>query len=347
MSYRDPYSGHYAAAAGSSGQYQINQPQYVDPAQVYSNSYPPHQTYDDMGGHDYDPYDSNTQPYKDERQPEDYQPNYEGDQKNYNNYPPLQRGLTQKSTSGLSRKSKPSVSVVPVRKQESGFDQGEFTPTPRTRKTPRALREYRYDHQGNLWAKGGRGRCAGRVCCCTLMTTVFLIVSIVLALALWVRPPSIGIGSVKTMEDNGATIQQMSDGVKINLGVNISVTNPNYFSVDFKKIQAEIIYPINNMPIGGGYASDIVFKSTSQTNFTFPFSLVYNSTVDSGGQVIVDLATKCGVNGGTKTNINVNYKITLGIRILLFTISPVISNQFNFPCPLKASDISKFLGGSN
>jgi hypothetical protein len=73
--------------------------------------------------------------------------------------------------------------------------------------------------------------------------------------------------------------------------------------------------------------------------------------------VILDLANKCGVGGGTKTNINVNYKITvssssfglrkvinavlqLGIRILLVTISPVISNQFNFPCPLQASDIS-------
>ena len=51
-------------------------------------------------------------------------------------------------------------------------------------------------------------------------------------------------------------IQQLSDGVKINLGVDISyvlvlisllvltipfsVSNPNYFSVDFKKIQAEV-----------------------------------------------------------------------------------------------------------
>ena len=73
--------------------------------------------------------------------------------------------------------------------------------------------------------------------------------------------------------------------------------------------------------------------------------------------MILDLATKCGITGGTKTNINVNYKITvssnsfgfrkvvnavlqLGIHILLVTISPVISNQFSFPCPLQASDIS-------
>jgi len=207
------------------------------------------------------------------------------------------------------------------------------------------LREYRYDHQGNLWTKGGRGRCAGRVCCCTLMTTVFLIVSVVLALALWVRPPSISIGDVQTLTENGSAIKQLSDGKKINLGVNISVSNPNYFSVDFKKIEADIFYPIQDTPIGGGEASNIEFKTNSQTNFTFPFSLNYNSTADPKGAIILDLATKCGVNGGAKTNINVNYKITLGIRILLITVSPVISNQFNFPCPLQASDISKFIGG--
>lgn len=127
MSYRDPYSGHYAA--GSSGHYQSNQPQYMD-----SSSYPPHQTYDNMGGDEYRPYDINSQSYRDERQPEDYQPDYSYGE-NLNNYPPPQRGLTQKSTtSGLPKKTKPSVAVVPVRKQESGFEQGEFTPTPRSRK---------------------------------------------------------------------------------------------------------------------------------------------------------------------------------------------------------------------
>jgi hypothetical protein len=60
--------------------------------------------------------------------------------------------------------------------------------------------------------------------------------------AQWVRPPSIQIGDVQTMTENGSTvcslnpvskapptsllaslqIQQMTDGVKINLGVNIS-----------------------------------------------------------------------------------------------------------------------------
>lgn len=186
-------------------------------------------------------------------------------------------------------------------------------------------------------------------------------------------------------------IQETSTGLLVNLGVNISyalifllcgdtlltwnhsVRNPNYFSVDFKNIEAnvspsnarrnilwlylQITYPINNLPIGSGDASNILFKSRTETNFTFPFALVYNSTADTGSQVILDIAQKCGVTpGSTKQNIVVNYKITvgfifvraftttnhpfqLGIRILVVTISPVISNQFSFACPLSASDI--------
>ncbi len=74
-------------------------------------------------------------------------------------------------------------------------------------------------------------------------------------------------------------------------------------------------------------------------------SLLLSSTTapqTTGSQVILDIAHKCGVTGSTKQNIVVNYKITvssvfapifmiinwtiqLGIRILVVTISPVIS----------------------
>ncbi|KAJ3505356.1 hypothetical protein NLJ89_g7459 [Agrocybe chaxingu] len=314
MSYRDPYTGHYAA--GVSSQYQNNQQGYPEPAQEYPNVYPSHQTYDSTGADPYNPYATNKQGYRDDREGADIQYDYgygysENAAGNYG-YPPVQRSGTQKSR--VSRKSKPSVSVVPVRKEGSGFEQGEFTPQHRTRKarTPRALREYR----------------------------------IVLSLALWIRPPSIKIGEVETMTTNGSPIQQITNGIQINFGVDISVNNPNYFSVDFKKIQAEIFYPIDDTPVGGGTASEIVIKSNAQTNFTFPFSLVYTSTEDPQSRVILDIAQKCGVIGGARSQLTVDYKITLDIRILLVTISPVISNSFRFDCPLQASDISKFLGGA-
>jgi len=173
------------------------------------------------------------------------------------------------------------------------------------------------------------------------MTTVFLIVSIVLALALFIRPPSIIIGSAQPLSGISAS----SSGINVPLGVDISVSNPNYFSVDFKKIEVQIFYPINNTPVGGGITTNIEFKSRSQTNFTFPFSLIYNASQAEANAIFTDLASKCGVNGGTKSNLNINYKITLGIRIVMAVISPVISNTFSFSCPIPASDISQLLKG--
>lgn len=65
--------------------------------------------------------------------------------------------------------------------------------------------------------------------------------------------------------------------------------------------------------MGGGSTTNIVFNSHSQTNFTFPFNLSYNSTRDPTGAVITDLANKCGAAGGTKSNLNISYKITVSV----------------------------------
>ena len=73
----------------------------------------------------------------------------------------------------------------------------------------------------------------------------------------------------------------------------------------------KLLYPINNTPVGGGIANNIDFKSRSQTNFTFPFVLTYNSTQAEASAIFSDLATKCGVTGGAKSNLNINYKITV------------------------------------
>jgi len=211
-------------------------------------------------------------------------------------------------------------------------------------KSARALKDYRYQTQGALWTRGGRGRCIGRFCCCTLLIFLFLIISIVLALLLWVRPPNIVIGGVQT-PTSGSTTQPTTSGLTINLGVNISVENPNYFAVSFKKIQAEIFYPINNTNVGGGTESDITFHAHSQTNFTFPFAINYQTSLDPNNKIITDIATKCGFIGGSKSQISVNYKITLGLRIVFITISPVVSNNINFDCPLSQSDISSLMPG--
>ena len=157
-----------------------------------------------------------------------------------------------------------------------------------------------------------------------------------------------------------------------------SVDNPNYFSVDIQQIQAEvsilwttilashfpsqIIYPINNTNVGQGLLNNVVIHSNAQTNLTFPFSLDYITSVDPQHLILVDLAQKCGLVG-SKSNISVKYKITvrwqlwsdwqalrhswcslqIKLLILIVPISPVISNSFDFACPISASDLSVWL----
>src|SRR5260370_20168752 len=77
-----------------------------------------------------------------------------------------------------------------------------------------------------------------------------------------------------------------------------------------RKIQVDVFYPIDNTPIGGGTASNVFFKSNTETNFTFPFAVTYNPLSDASGQVLADIATKCGV-GGQRSDLSVNYQLTV------------------------------------
>lgn len=242
--------------------------------------------------------------------------------------------LKRTGPSTRSRKSE-SLTVTPVRKQFNGFEAGEFTPVVPRKKDRAGLKEYRSDVQGNLWTKGSRVRCIGRFFCCTLLITILLVVSIILSLALWIRPPSVDIGDVVTHNTTGSLSSQ--EGLEINLSVPISVKNPSYLSVAFAQVKVEIFYPLPGenpgRDVGGGEARDIVFKSGEETDFTFPFALRYSQAKDPGAAVFAQLGQKCGFGGGPRQNIVINYKLTLGIRILLITLTPVIENQFSFLCP--------------
>ncbi|KAG2020080.1 hypothetical protein CC2G_005460 [Coprinopsis cinerea AmutBmut pab1-1] len=332
--YTDPYSTN-ARYYYQNDSFDFNDPTRGGPGTT--SAYPHHQPYDSYSGSGptYDPYSSsnlNNQQYPpaDMSQPQHSRSQSQSQRVTYEDGNNAELGR-QPSTLRRSstKRTEPGLAVAPVRKQWNGFEAGEFTPvTPRNRK---GLKEYRYDTQGNLWTKGSRGRCIGRFLCCTIMITILLVVSIVLALALWIRPPAIDIGDVVTHNTTGSL--SSPDGLEINLSVPISVNNPNYFTVAFSLLKVEIFYPINNTPVGGGESRDIVFKSGEETDFTFPFKLSYRTADDPGNRVFVDLGTKCGVGGGRRENISVNYKLTLGIRIMLITISPVIENTFTFQCP--------------
>ncbi|KAF8637406.1 hypothetical protein AX17_002901 [Amanita inopinata Kibby_2008] len=309
MSYHDPYTDRYAQNLSS------------------------HHHYD--ASSDYNPYMNNTDP-RDHYEGTSHYPDPSLDNSEHMSYPPSRQEPENRSTGWLT--------VEPMRRDNNGYEQGEFTAHSGTReKSLQGLKDYRYGHRGNLWTKGGRRYCVGRFCCCTIMTAVLLIVSVLLAVALWIRPPNIKVGNVNLASTNPLQIFPEQKELKINLGVNISVHNPNSFSINFKRIKADIFYPINNTHIGGGDLRDVVFKPNQDTNITFPFAIEYNAKDDPQYHVLTDLAQKCGVLNGAQSNIDVNYKITLGLRILFVTISPVISNSMSFACPAEPQQIKDFL----
>ncbi|CAE6504568.1 unnamed protein product [Rhizoctonia solani] len=201
------------------------------------------------------------------------------------------------------------------------------------------IRLWRHDEHGNAWTKGSRTRCVGRFCCCTVMTIIFLILSIVMTLGMWIRPPDISFNGIKT-PTNGSTVEAQTTGILINLNLAIGVVNPNFFSADFSSIQAKAFYPGVTEQIGGGLLENINFPSHSDTTFLFPFSINYTEAIDPNKKIIQDIAVKCGFIGNSKSDIPVNYSLTLKLKIAGVAISPSFSGSASFSCPLKASDIS-------
>lgn len=232
-----------------------------------------------------------------------------------------------------------------VQNREKGRYEEMFPPVFRPPESTGAIRVWRKDQRGNLWAKGSRGKCVLRFLCCSILIFLFLLVSIVLTLAMWVRPPDVTINQVGLNSTGGSAFEVTSSSLSLNLGVNISVDNPNYFSVSFKRIVVNLTYPTNDMDVGGGEKDNIEFKAHTETTFQFPFSLTYNLSEDTDKEVLEDLLSKCGITG-TKENIDIDYKITLGIKFLFITVSPSFSNSFSFECPVDESDLASLLSGS-
>jgi len=228
----------------------------------------------------------------------------------------------------------------------SGFDREEFG-SPRGEKAQnfgqyRRTRGYGYE---NAWTKGSRLSCVGRFFCCTLLIGIFILVSIVLALALWIRPPSVIIGTPGLTSAGTSAVQLNNTGITVPLQVNISVSNPNYFSVELKKVTLDLTYPLkgNDTAIGNGTKSDVTFHSHSNTSFTFPFDVNYQFSTDPTYAILLDMANKCGVTGGSQSDLKIDYKVTVDIKILLVSISPSISNTFSLSCPFDQSELESFV----
>ncbi|KAI0670415.1 hypothetical protein C8Q78DRAFT_1070019 [Trametes maxima] len=217
----------------------------------------------------------------------------------------------------------------------SGYGHGEdAVPIPMGEKTSSNVRKWRYDHQGKMWAKGSRAACFGRFFCCTIMIFLFLLISIVLSLALWLRPPNVIVGQ-PTPDLSTFKIDTNTESISLGIPVNVSINNPNYFSVTISSLDAQVIYPINNTQIGSGHQSKIVLKQHEQTNFTFPVTVAYNATTDPNSAVLLDLAKHCGLDTSVAaSDVSLTVYVKVALKIFSIPISHTIMNKVSFACPL-------------
>ncbi|GJJ12685.1 hypothetical protein Clacol_006929 [Clathrus columnatus] len=192
------------------------------------------------------------------------------------------------------------------RNKEDEFD--PFAPPP---KSTGDLRMWRQDHRGRLWTK-------------------------------FLRPPDIVFQGLAPIDSS--TIQSSSNSLNVSLGLQIKVENPNFFAVALSSINAKLVYPINNTQIGGGQENNIDFRSNAATSFVFPFMLTYSEAADPDGNVLKDIASRCGfLPGSTKENINVQYTITISISILGINIHPPFSGNVDFTCPFTLQDMKPLI----
>lgn len=276
---------------------------------------------------------------------------------NFNNGP--RTGTLRRRESSYDRELPPAPSTQPLGDPGPGFgdesfgkleSRNSFTPLmgPRNSISKKDLKSWRKEMHSEMWTRGSRGRCIGRFCCCTLLIAVLLIVSIVLALALWVRPPQVLFTGVQPTTSGSTFEATTNNEFKVNLGFGLFVNNPNYFDASFSSIEATITYPLNgnNVNVGGGTADDVTFKSHSQRNFTFPFSFVYDKTADPNETLINDLVNKCGfIDPSTKTDLTINYELNLKLKIAFLKVGPSFGGSTNFACPVTAAEIKPFLAG--
>ncbi|BGP22877.1 hypothetical protein JCM10295v2_001768 [Rhodotorula toruloides] len=208
------------------------------------------------------------------------------------------------------------------------------------------LRMFRKDEHAGALTRGGRARCCGRVLCCSIMLIILILVGIVAAFFLWVRPPDVNFQGIEG-PSSGSEVSVASGGFNLNFRLKINVINPNFFGADFNSIDATAYYPTKpTSAIGGGSLTNVLIKKNSNSTVHFPFSINYTTSYDPNLSVLKDIATKCGFLGGQKSQLTVNYKVKTSVKVIAVTISPSFSSSASFDCPLNESDISGFLGGS-
>ncbi|KAG1403776.1 hypothetical protein G6F60_004799 [Rhizopus arrhizus] len=182
-----------------------------------------------------------------------------------------------------------------------------------------------------------------RWCTCIIFIIIVILAIIIGVLAALFKVPTVTFSGL----EQSPNITYPHNVLNMTFSLGITVDNPNFESITFEKIVADAYYPSPySVKVGGGEVDNIHIVSNGITNITFPFSVAVNSTDQAQQGVLMDLVTKCGLDGSTKKNIDFNYYVHPTVRILGIAITPTISKSMSIACPLQGDDLTSILGSS-
>ncbi|KAI8329168.1 hypothetical protein EDC96DRAFT_529727 [Choanephora cucurbitarum] len=200
-----------------------------------------------------------------------------------------------------------------------------------------------------------RNRCVRCLCCaCCLpawatgilwfiLISIVIVVVVIGSIAATFVMPTVELAGISNTSMTGSQISFSGNSININFGLIVNVNNPNTLGIQLSHLDATAYYPNEHggsTRIGGGYLESQYLPRYSKFNFTFPFALQYNPTLDTDQSVLNDLVQKCGLTGGPAEDITVDYKIQLAAKVLFITVHPTIASSASFACPLDNGGLS-------
>ncbi|CAO1625421.1 unnamed protein product [Sympodiomycopsis kandeliae] len=198
---------------------------------------------------------------------------------------------------------------------------------------------------------------------CIVIWAIIIIVSVVLLVVTFAKPPNVAVMSISVPDANDFSVAGTS--FKANGSVNFAISNPNSFSATIQHLQAHL-YDANigkSVSVGNGSLINQKIKAHDNTTIVFPFDVALDLASDAT-QLISDVAQQCGLSDllssiSSKTRreeleqrasnqLKVLLEIDAKISILSVGISIPISQNISIDCPTAALQkvIGSLSGGS-
>ncbi|RUS13387.1 hypothetical protein BC937DRAFT_95408, partial [Endogone sp. FLAS-F59071] len=276
-------------------------------------------------------------------------------------------GYDSYHTPSSSHPNDSNIDLGPTQADDSGYSPAASynKNNSRSHKRPGSISErklvsgYDSDEEEDMPEKPKKKRsCLGYLCCacCTcfpmwlrwLCCGCFLIIIALAAafgvLAAMFKTPTVNF--LGTSQSPQFSVNGTSWTISTQL--NIEVINPNIEHITFSDVKAVAYYPTasgkSHSSVGGGDLHNVHINSQATTNISFPFQINYNPEEDTDQAILSDIVTKCGLLGGTKTPLTVDYDLTLTIKLFFITFAPTISEKATFDCPIQVRWIVMMLG---